>query len=263
MVGTYNKVFFGYLSFLYPFLLIAFTIFVYKNHGTELTRMPIILPTFLIILSVTLFQAYVVESDYNGYIGWYIVRFLDGYIGGVGIWIFIVALFALGLILLNEIIYFKVPQFEFNFSNPFNGIKQQFNDFLDDGSSEELYIPNSYEQQSQPIPIKQEKPKIVPKPKVSFNENEPEILSLPDSIDSLFGSQEEDDIVISPVLEEHKKIDNIIEESKELEVKEPPKKVHKVVKELAENKELLDKIEKVKRGKIKNLKTLNFHILIF
>ncbi len=250
LVGTYNKVYFGYLSFIYPFVLVFLTIFIYKHQDLDLNQFSVIFPSFLIVLAIIMFQAHVVSGDYDGAIGWFIVGFLKKFIGGAGVWIFILALLTLGFILLNEVIYFKIPK-SINFSEFLSSIKHKFEGFIYSDSKEDLIIPNAYEQR--PNPIKQSVTAVLNEEKEVHIDCDS--LTLPDSLESLLDTQQEiKETKISP---KSKKTQNIKGPSEELQINQTEKNV----KELESNRELLDKIEKVKQGKIK--KPENFKLPYF
>ncbi len=259
-IGTYNKVYFGYLSFFYPFLLIFLSIYLYKNSDLELGRFKVLFPSFLILLSVLIFQAHVVDGLYYGGLGGFIVSFLKGYIGGAGIWILILSLFTLGFILIKDALYFNFPE-NFNLYSYFAGVKEKADYFLYKDNSDDMHIPNSYEDEIIPEPTPKKKlSTYVPEKEI---ESEPESLEYFDSIESIMHA--------STVSEkEHKakendKIKVIQEESKELshhdEAPKKPKVKTKVLKEVEENKKLLSQIKQGKIKKPKNFKLPYFDFL--
>ncbi len=92
IIGLYNRVFFGYIAFVYPFLLIVPAYFVYRDPHMHLERRRIWVPAIILFIAMLMFQAKVVESSYFGIIGQYIDLFLTKYVGSVGIWVVIVGL---------------------------------------------------------------------------------------------------------------------------------------------------------------------------
>ena len=260
-IGTYNKVYFGYLSFFYPFLLILLSIYIYRNSDFELGRFKVLFPAFLILLSLLILQAHVVDGFYYGGLGGFIVGFLKGYIGGVGIWIFILSLFTLGFILIQDALYFSFPE-NFNLYGYFEGLKEKTNYFLYKDNSEDLHFPNAYEEDEV-----YEAPAPTPKKKLSTyvpleKESEPETLEYFDSIEDIMHAPQGVE-VDNPTDDD--KIQTIKEESEELFQPsiEPKTKVKntKILKEVEENKKLLSQIKQGKVKKPKNFKLPYFDFL--
>ncbi len=259
IIGTYNKVYFGYFSFLYPFLLIFIGYKFYKNENMNKSRVELIFPVFLLLISLLVFQAFVVDGNYYGALGGFIVKFLNAYIGGAGIFIFILATFVLGAILLNEILGLSMPE-NFTLYNYIEDIKQKFNNFLYKDDSGDFYIDEEPE-------IVQPKPKKALKRLSSYDaplESVHEELELPDSIDALLTKQNKSQTKTQETSEDT--ISVIKKESQELFENEKtkdalPKPQTKVIKELAENTKLLQEIKQGKVKKPKNFKLPYFDFL--
>ena len=101
-VGIWNQAWFGYVSYVYPFLLIAPALYFYRNGEMDARKVEIILSIVLFTFAVLIFQAVVVSSNLNGYLGYSIVEILESFIGILGVWLFIVAIASLSLsIILN------------------------------------------------------------------------------------------------------------------------------------------------------------------
>jgi S-DNA-T family DNA segregation ATPase FtsK/SpoIIIE len=260
IIGTYNKVYFGYLSFVYPFLLILFVTYLYRNRDHDLGRVKLIFPSFLILLSILIFQAHVVDGLYYGALGGFIVSFLKGYIGGAGIWIFLLSAFTLGFILLRDMLDFEFIE-NFNLYSYFRGIKDKVEYFFYKDRMrdiEEVNILNSYDEEE----VAEVK---APPKKVYVKKEEPELeplsLEFPDSIESIIHTQK---VEKEPeeVTESIDKIEVIKKESQTLlnEKVEPKTKVKSeaknstLLKEVEENKKLLSQIKQGKVKKPKNFK---------
>jgi len=265
-IGVYNKAIFGYLSFIYPFLLIFLSIFLYKNEDIELGKTSVILPSLLVLFSVLLFQAHVVDGLYYGAMGGYIVNFLHSYIGGAGIWIFILSLFTLGAILLKDVIHLDFLE-DFNFYSYFSGLKDKLDYFLYKDNSGDMHIPNSYEEEDddeyyEPQPVAKVEKRVVQK--VVEKESEPEGLEYFDSIDSII-SKNYDEVETTHV-EPIDTIATIKRESQtllqpDIEPKTKRATTTKVVKEVEENKKLLSQLKQGKIKKPKNFKLPYFDFL--
>jgi S-DNA-T family DNA segregation ATPase FtsK/SpoIIIE len=252
ILGTYNKVYFGYLSFAYPFLLILFVIYLYRNSEHGLARAKLIFPSFLILLSVLIFQAHVVDGLYYGALGGFVVSFLKGYIGGAGIWIFLLSAFTLGFILLKDMLDFTFIE-NFNLYNYFKDLKERIEYFFYKEESENLYMPNSYEEEVEEVKPTPKKAVTIQKEEV---ESEPLSLELPESIETIMHTPKEEPKAKTDL----DKIETIKKESQTLlhEKEEPNVKAEvknrTVLKEVEENKKLLSQIKKGKIKKPKNFK---------
>ena len=96
-MGVWNQLWFGYVAYVYPFLLILTALYYYKNCYVDARNIEIILSFTLLGFAVLIFQAAVVSSDLNGYLGFSIVEVLESFIGILGVWLFIVAITAISL----------------------------------------------------------------------------------------------------------------------------------------------------------------------
>ena len=204
------------------------------------------------------------DGLYYGGLGGFIVHFLKSYIGGAGIWIFILSIFTLGFILLKEALYFSFPE-NFNFYSYFAGIREKADYFLYKDSSDDLQIPNSYEDDFIPEPTPTPKKRVATYVPEKEEPRESETLEYFDTIESVIEDASKVKKVHKPT--DIDKIKVIQEESEELlhpdEVKTPPKpKTHaKVLKEVEENKQLLSQIKQGKVKKPKNFKLPYFDFL--
>jgi len=102
ILGAWNQTWFGYISYIYPFLLIVPALYFYRKSEIDARKIELILSAILFTFAVLIFQAVVVNSKLNGYLGFSIVEILQSYIGILGVWLFIVAIASLSLsIILN------------------------------------------------------------------------------------------------------------------------------------------------------------------
>ncbi len=102
IIGTWNQIWFGYVSYVYPFMLIIPALYFYRNSEIGARKIEIILSAILFTFGVLIFQAVVVNSNLNGYLGFSIVEILESFIGILGVWLFIIAIASLSLsIILN------------------------------------------------------------------------------------------------------------------------------------------------------------------
>ncbi len=101
-MGMWNQVWFGYVSYVYPFMLIVPALYFYRNSEINSRKIEIILSATLFMFAVLILQAVVVSSNLNGYLGYSIVEILELFIGILGVWLFIVAITSLSIsIILN------------------------------------------------------------------------------------------------------------------------------------------------------------------
>ncbi len=95
LMGSYGSVFashnqylFGYISFVYLFLLLVPIYFLYKNTTLDFRKAQIAIASTLLFLSTILAQAMLVQGELRGELGANFVDFLSPYIGLFGLWIF-------------------------------------------------------------------------------------------------------------------------------------------------------------------------------
>ncbi|MBL0702360.1 MAG: DNA translocase FtsK 4TM domain-containing protein, partial [Sulfurospirillum sp.] len=102
-IGIWNQAWFGYVSYVYPFLLIASSIYFYRNREIDTRKIEIILSIVLLVFAILIFQAAVVSSNLNGYLGYSIVDILEETIGILGVWLFIIAITTLSLSIILDL----------------------------------------------------------------------------------------------------------------------------------------------------------------
>ncbi|MFC2073716.1 DNA translocase FtsK 4TM domain-containing protein [Campylobacterota bacterium] len=259
MVGSFgadfaylNHKLFGYLSYVYPLVLIASLFLWFKNPGISLRRVELVLSSVLFFFTLAIFQALVSVTDLRGSMGANFVDFLSPYIGGAGVWIFWVMSTTLAVVilldkslheLLDNITDLKLSRL----------ILEKINNKRDDQNSYEAYeetkekLDSMQEELSSPQeeipPFEQE---FIPEPPVLYPENtsKEEVETVAEMIN---------EPVVEPVP------DLLVEEPKKKTILSIAKKVKEekhavIVDELEENKQLLDQIEKGKTEKPKNFK---------
>ena len=101
-LGKWNKEWFGYISFLYPFILIIPLFSLYKDNRLTERRVGVFLASIILIFALLMAQSILVKGTYNGYFGNSIVELLIGFIGIMGVWMFIISVFSLSMTLLVE-----------------------------------------------------------------------------------------------------------------------------------------------------------------
>ena len=103
LFASYNKLYFGYISFAYLFLLLFPTYIIYRSSTFNFRKVEITLASFLIFFSFLLAQALVVENEFRGKFGSDFVDFLSPFIGVFGLWVFwLIITFVSIVIVLNK-----------------------------------------------------------------------------------------------------------------------------------------------------------------
>ena len=106
--GVYNREYFGYISFVYPFLLIIPAFLLYKYPKLDNRKAEIILSVILLFFVFVMFQSAVVDGKYSGYTGDAIDSVISKFIGTGGLWIFIAMCFTLSIIILFDISFEEI-----------------------------------------------------------------------------------------------------------------------------------------------------------
>jgi S-DNA-T family DNA segregation ATPase FtsK/SpoIIIE len=86
--ASYNHTYFGYISFIYLFALLAPLYFFYKNTNFDFRKSELAMVSFLSLFSLLIAQGLLIESEFRGKFGADFVDFLSPYIGLFGLWVF-------------------------------------------------------------------------------------------------------------------------------------------------------------------------------
>jgi len=97
-----NQSLFGYLSFIYLFVLGIGLYFLYRREGFDVRRAEITVAFVLLFFSLQIFQAIVVTDVLRGALGADFVDFTVAYIGFFGAWVFFVMTFVLSLVMIFD-----------------------------------------------------------------------------------------------------------------------------------------------------------------
>jgi len=236
--ALFNHLYFGYISFVYLFILLAPLYFLYKNSSFDFRKAELSIAAFLILFSTLLAQALVIDNELRGKFGADFVDFLSPYIGIFGLWIFWLVISLVSLVIVLEKSSSEIVKTILSFIG---------------SKTPTLSLPS--------LPKKEEIEFIEETTKESIQE---EIVDVEEEIEELQVSEEEPEIatptylrkknpIEEPVIEkveDEKKNKNILDMAKE--VKEQKGTI--VVEELEENAKLLATIEKGKVEKPKNFK---------
>lgn len=100
--SLYNQLYFGYISFIYLFVLLVPLYFLYKNTSFGLRKLEVSAASFLLLCSFLIAQALLVTNGYRGKFGADFVDFLSPYIGVFGLWVFWFIITAVAMVILFD-----------------------------------------------------------------------------------------------------------------------------------------------------------------
>lgn len=223
ILGKGNREFFGYIGFIYPFVLTVALPLVFRSKRPPMRLLEITISSLLVFLDLLIFQANVVVGSYQGLVGSSIVQMLQGFIGSIGIWLFIIMLLILSCMILVDLetMYEKLIYIKDNFSFA--------------KKPQNLSTTQNKKQKSVKTAKKQ--------PKKFLSQKREE-----ESIDASIASDEpyEDDDIVEIRDEETKE---------DISPKEPSSQNHvEVLEEVEENKKLLESLEMGESEKPKDFK---------
>lgn len=100
--AAYNHLYFGYISYIYLFVLILPVYFLYKNPLFNFRWAELTTASFLLLFSFLLAQALLVTNDLRGKFGADFVDFLSPYIGVFGLWMFWAIITTISIVIVLE-----------------------------------------------------------------------------------------------------------------------------------------------------------------
>ncbi|MEN8146274.1 MAG: DNA translocase FtsK 4TM domain-containing protein [Campylobacterota bacterium] len=257
-----NQQLFGYLSYIYLFVLGIGLYFMYRNPGFDVRRAEIVVAYVLLFFALQIFQATVTSGELRGVLGADFVDFTVAYIGYFGVWVFFLMSFILSLVMIfdksvGEMVQpFKEAGSRLSISSLPSFPKKREEDEeevieLKPVRKRKRVPPVKEDNTVEPVELKEEleTPAYLRKHEDEVIEAEAKIRLI--KADETPESQSKE--AVKPVV---KKPRTIVEAAQQ--VKEQKQTV--VVEELEENKKLLDEIETGKTEKPKNFKlpSLNF-----
>jgi S-DNA-T family DNA segregation ATPase FtsK/SpoIIIE len=247
--ATHNKDLFGYLAYGYLIIALVPVYYLYRSPGFDMRRAELVVASILMLFSVAIFQAILVEGAMRGWVGGSFVDFLEPYVGLFGIWIFWAMATAVAVVIIFEK---GVDELTGELKHLLSGFSlPRFKNYDAEDDEEEEPAPVRKPQQrvayEEPEPFVPEPPKLVQEP------------ATPNALDAYDAPAFErhriqTDIAHHDEMEqnaEHAAADNTIT-AQAATLKE--KKHALIVEELEENKKLLDQIETGKTEKPKNFK---------
>ncbi|QOP43626.1 DNA translocase FtsK [Sulfurimonas sediminis] len=236
--SSYNQLYFGYISFIYLFILLFPLYFLYKDTSFGFRKLELSVTSFLLLCSSLIAQALLVTNEYRGKFGADFVDFLSPYIGVFGLWVFWFIITAVAMVILfdkssSEILHVVISSLKSNKpKNTATFVEKEHSETLqqDEIMQKEEEIETEHAEQVQEEEI--DKPAYLRKDK---------------EVKTKKGDEEEKHTVAEEISETKKTILDIAADVKE----------HKnavIVDELEENTKLLANIEKGKVEKPKNFK---------
>ncbi|MDQ7043343.1 MAG: DNA translocase FtsK [Sulfurimonas sp.] len=234
--SSYNHLYFGYISYIYLFVLIVPLYFLYQKPLLNFRSAELATASFLILFSFLLGQALLVQNALRGKFGADFSDFLSPYIGVFGLWVFWFIITLIGIVIILEK----------NTSEIVNILYK----FLGRKNSKVVY------QEKEEVIIEEETTPEIIETTTVYDEHENDLdVQTPSYLRKKSGDAQ--DIQTPKELEiQEKKPSTILDLAKE--VKEHKNTI--VVEELEENTKLLASIEKGKVDKPKNFKlpSVNF-----
>ena len=100
--SSYNQLYFGYIAFVYLFILLFPLYFLYKDTSFGFRKAEVTVASFLLLCSSLIAQALVVTNNYRGKFGADFVDFLSPYIGVFGLWVFWFIITAVAMVILFD-----------------------------------------------------------------------------------------------------------------------------------------------------------------
>ena len=228
--ALYNHEIFGYISYVYLFILLLPLYHFYKNTNLDLRKFEIIISSFLLFFSFLLVQAMIVDDAYRGVFAGNFVDFLNPYIGLFGLWIFwaVISLVSIS-IMLDKNIHELSSQIS-KLINP----KKHSQEISQDSEENQKQIVDNYEEVTA---LEDDFSEEIDKPTFMRREEDNKV----NEIKAVENTNEKPDL-------KFEKPNNILEIASK--VKEQKNAL--VVEELEENTKLLETIEKGVVEKPKN-----------
>lgn len=270
--AAYNHLFFGYISYIYIFLLLIPLFYFYRHSDFDMRATEILLSTFLLLFTLLLSQAMLVEDELRGRLGGDFADLLSPYIGTFGLWVLWSILFLVSTLILLDKSASEVAKIAI----------QKLTPFFEPQEKAVSHAKREQENPKEPTNTKskrREAPLVEEESSAQESEEDP----FAKIADSFFGEADEqkDDFAWSVVDQKEapiriKKVDE--KGQRELDINEPVEDSHAkeeepqphtivelanrvkqkkgavIVDELEENTKLLESIEKGSSEKPKNFK---------
>ncbi|WP_442867982.1 DNA translocase FtsK 4TM domain-containing protein [Campylobacter sp. VBCF_06 NA8] len=235
-IRSVNLGLFGYFSYIYPLFLLGLVYIAYRYfRGFNFRFFEFCIGVILLFFTVLFVQSSII-GDSGGIIGSVVINQLRQFVGSVGIWIFNLTLFVLSLVLIFE-------------DKLTNIIK---NSFIKEQTSEAKSEISREQTRQRATRVQTElKPKPLKKDRAEFSEKQESKIEkfLTEQSDDLEGENLDFNLEKEPNLQ-----NEILEPNSKKSNSKKPSSLKKVehLSEVAENKKLLDELEKGKIDKPQN-----------
>lgn len=224
-IGKSNQNAFGYIAFIYPFLLVIPAFALYRDYKITEKRLGVFLAYTILCFAILMSQSLLVQNGLKGFFGRSIVDVLMNFIGIMGVWLFIVAIFLLSISLLME-----------------SGI----NDFL--ALLKSLFtLPQKTEQKTKSTE-KAEKRAAPVAQKQKIEEPAEEKIASEERVQATF-----EDVLLEEDATQDAQVENE-DETKSTSKKAKSNQKVEILSEVEENKKLLQEMEQGERDKPKDFK---------
>ena len=248
LMGSYGSIFashnqhlFGYISFVYLFILLVPIYVLYKNTTLDFRKAQVAIASTLLFLSTILAQAMLVQGELRGKLGADFVDFLSPYIGLFGLWIFWTIITLISIVILLD----KTTQ----------EISLMLIEFFKSKAPKTEAKPKKVKSKS--LPVYEDTHKVVEEPIIE----DVSVEEIPIEID--FAEDELQKDIDKPAYLRKKEVISEADTKKDLQIKEKKniidlaskvkeQKNAVIVDELEENTKLLETIEKGSAPKPKN-----------
>ncbi len=141
--GHFNQRTFGFIGYLYPFMLLFPVYLVYKNSKISDELLKFSWVGGLFTFSLLLFQAKVFSTKYEGAIGRWSNHFLQDYIGNIGVWLFIISSIILSITLMMNASFEDISN-SINLRKELKSLKDRLVSFLFPNDSEYVELENEF-----------------------------------------------------------------------------------------------------------------------
>ncbi|MBN2782829.1 MAG: DNA translocase FtsK, partial [Campylobacterales bacterium] len=269
--AKYNHLYFGYISYVYLFLLLAPLFFIYKNFSFSFRKLELSIATLLLFFASLLAQSMLVENNFRGVLGGDFVDFTKPFIGAFGLWTFWAIITSVSILIVVDKTTSEIAGvIRELFKKKFQTLKQEkkvtqkpkevekksepvvdevYEDEIDDDFEDEIEIKVIKREEKKEFNDEFESnnsfDEDIDKPTYLRKKKEIEVKEDKDIKDTKEDATQEE-------LEEE--IENVSQEKEIIKPIKPKTKSSVVVSELEENTKLLDSLEKGETEKPKNFK---------
>lgn len=253
-LGKYNIYIFGYFAYIYPIILIILIYFSFKNIKNFTARLVELISGLSLLFFTILIAQATIFSTNKGLIGQTIVISLKDMIGSAGMWVFIVMMFVLSLVLIFEE---KIATIiKKSFITP-----KKHLEIIVNSKKENDEITNCINQPKENETLEENEQKI----NLSLDEKDNKIIKENSNLKEIEQiNEKEKSLNLEPINLKTTILEpETLNENENKNFIKKPKNLNKVehLKEVAENKKLLDQLDKGESVKVIDFKLPNLDFL--